>query len=63
MKNVDLSNQCKTMLSSIMVFRQGVKMACLRNDGIIDKDEAKAMKAIEKKLVALEDTLKEIAEK
>jgi hypothetical protein len=60
MRNPYLSQQCYTMLSSITIIRHGVRSACMRDDGQIDKYEQKVLSKIEKDLAALERTLQEV---
>lgn len=48
------------MLSSVKIFRHSAKTACMKDDGIIDKQEQKLLAKIEKDLDALEKTLQRI---
>jgi len=48
------------MLSSIRIFRHGARAACLKDDGKIDRQEQRELDEIEKKLKALEGTLRDI---
>jgi len=48
------------MLSSIKLFRHSAKVACMKNDGRIDRQEQKYLAKIEKDLGALERTLNAI---
>lgn len=57
--NKDMKEQCVTMLNSAYLFEQGLKIAALKDDGIISKEEAKALKEITK---AVND-LKKVLEK
>ena len=49
------------MLNSAYLFEQGLKIAALKDDGIISKEEAKAMKEIQKALNELNKILKKYA--
>lgn len=60
MNNTYLIQQCSMMLSSIKLFRHGARAACVRDDGQIDKQEQKMLAKIERDLVSLERTLRDI---
>ena len=60
MNNMHLVQQCNMMLSSIKLFRHSAKVACMKNDGRIDRQEQKYLAKIEKDLGALERTLNAI---
>ena len=52
-------NQCKMMLSSIEVFRTGMKMAANQDNGITDRNEDRMMKDIEKELDKLKSKIEQ----
>ena len=60
LSNIHLDQQCNMMLSSIRIFRHGARAACLKDDGKIDRQEQRELDEIEKKLKALEGTLRDI---
>lgn len=62
MQNPHLIQQCTMMLSSVKIFRHSAKTACMKDDGIIDKQEQKLLAKIEKDLDALEKTLQRIVD-
>ena len=46
--NDHMKLQIRTMLVSIETFRNGMKIGALKDDGVIDKNEAKILRKAEK---------------
>jgi len=57
--NPHMVNQCKMMLSSIEVFRTGMKMAANKDNGVTDRNEDRMMKDIEKELDKLKSKIEQ----
>ena len=63
MRNRYIEAQLRNMLNSMAVFRQGCRMAALRDDKVVDKEEEKILKAITAATDKYEKELNKILEK
>ena len=46
--NVHITNQCKNMITSVEIFKQGCKMAATQDDNTISREEKKLIDKINK---------------
>lgn len=58
-----IQGQCSSMLLSCKSFLDGVRLAALKDDGAVSKEEKRSIKAIEKATVSYERKIKKIMSK